>query len=84
MIINNTYIGYIAGVFTAFAAIPQIIKVYRTKNVDGLSLLTLVIFFIGQILWLIHGYYNNDDALMVFSIITALFYIALIYAKKQF
>jgi len=80
----NSIIGYLAGSCTAFAFIPQVWDVYKYKNTKALSLLTLVIFFIGQLLWITHGYYSGDDAILIFAGITAVLYIFLIYAKIKF
>ena len=82
--ITNSYIGYIAGCFTAFAFIPQVYKVFKTKNTRALSLLTLVILFIGQILWITHGVFIKDNSIVIFSTITLFLYILLIYAKIKF
>ena len=80
----NSYMGYIAGSFTSFAFIPQVISVYKTRNTKALSLLTLILFFIGQILWITHGYYQKDNSIMTFAIITGVFYIFLIFAKMRY
>ena len=81
---TNSIIGYLAGSCTAFAFIPQVWYVYKYKNTKALSLLTLVIFFIGQLLWITHGYYSGDSAILIFASITAVLYIFLIYAKMKF
>lgn len=81
---TNSIIGYLAGSCTAFAFIPQVWDVFKTRNTKALSLLTLVIFFIGQLLWITHGYYGGDDSIMTFAVITAVLYIFLIYAKLRF
>lgn len=82
--IMNNYIGYIAGTFTAFAFIPQVYKVFKTKHTKALSFATLVIFFIGQILWITHGVFTKDNSIIIFSTITLILYIMLIYAKIKF
>ena len=64
--------------------IPQVWDVYKAKNAKALSLLTLVIFFIGQLLWITHGYYSGDRAVLTFACITAVLYVFLIYAKIKF
>lgn len=81
---TNSIIGYLAGSCTAFAFIPQVWDVYKAKNAKALSLLTLVIFFIGQLLWITHGYYSGDDTVLTFACITAVLYVFLIYAKIKF
>jgi MtN3 and saliva related transmembrane protein len=82
--IMNNYIGYIAGTFTAFAFIPQVYKVFKTKHTKALSFATLVIFLIGQILWITHGVFTKDNSIIIFSAITLILYIMLIYAKIKF
>jgi MtN3 and saliva related transmembrane protein len=74
-------IGYVAGICTTGAFIPQVYKVYKENSAKGLSMLTLIIFFVGQILWLIYGYLKNDSAVLIFAVITALLYIYLLYSK---
>ena len=81
---TNSILGYLAGSCTAFAFIPQVWDVFKTKNTKALSLLTLVIFFIGQLIWITHGFFGGDDAVLIFATITAFLYIFLIYAKLKF
>jgi MtN3 and saliva related transmembrane protein len=81
---KNKNIGYLAGSCTSLAFIPQVYKVYKTKEAKGLSLTTLIIFFIGQLAWIIHGYLTNDIPILIFAKITAVLYIYLIYAKLKY
>ena len=68
---TNSIIGYLAGSCTAFAFIPQVWDVFKTKNTKALSLLTLIIFFIGQLLWITHGFYGYDGSVFIFSTISS-------------
>ncbi|HEV2524658.1 MAG TPA: PQ-loop domain-containing transporter [Gammaproteobacteria bacterium] len=45
--------------------IPQALRIYRTKNAEGISLVTFVGFHIMQIFTVWHGYLVEDYALMV-------------------
>lgn len=45
--------------------IPQALRIYRTKNAEGISLFTFVGFHIMQIFTVWHGYLVEDYALMV-------------------
>lgn len=80
----ESMLGYIAGTLTSLAFIPQVIKVYKTKNTKALSLVTIILFFIGQILWALHGKFSNDFAVLIFACITGILYIYLIYAKLKY
>jgi MtN3 and saliva related transmembrane protein len=44
-----------AGTLTTVSFLPQVIKMYRTKNVKDLSIATFSIFSCGVFLWLIYG-----------------------------
>ena len=48
-------IGLSAAFLTTSAFIPQVYKIYKEKNADGISLTMYVILFIGVLLWLIYG-----------------------------
>jgi MtN3 and saliva related transmembrane protein len=50
-----TLIGSIAGVCTTVAFLPQVIRVWRLKRADEISLLTFLVFSIGTLVWLIYG-----------------------------
>jgi len=48
-------IGFLAGACTAIAMVPQVIKSLRTKKVEDLSFLMLIIYLAGAFLWTIYG-----------------------------
>lgn len=55
--------------FNAFVFIPQAVKVYRTKNVQGLSLITFIGFNIVQFFTVLHGVINHDLMLVYGNIL---------------
>jgi MtN3 and saliva related transmembrane protein len=48
-------LGLIAGAFTSFASLPQIIYVIKTRSMKDISLVTLSMFAFGVSLWLCYG-----------------------------
>ncbi|MGI9653223.1 SemiSWEET transporter [Chryseobacterium sp. RLHN22] len=52
---NTEILGLIAGGFTSIASMPQLIKVIKTKNVEDLSWLMLMILVSGLSLWVWYG-----------------------------
>ena len=52
--------------------IPQAIKIYKTKNANGLSIITFLGFNLTQLFIILHGYIHDDYALM-FGYALALF-----------
>ena len=71
MIDQNEIIGLIAAVCTTFAFIPQVIKVWKTKNTKDLSLRMYSIMFIGIILWLVYGIRINSLSIILANVVTA-------------
>ena len=45
----------VAGALTTFAFIPQVLKIWRSKQANDISLTTFAIFSGGVALWLIYG-----------------------------
>ncbi|MBM3251317.1 MAG: hypothetical protein FJZ11_00850 [Candidatus Omnitrophica bacterium] len=52
---NSFTVGIIAGALCAISFIPQIVKIFRTKQAKDLSLITFAVFTIGVSFWLIYG-----------------------------
>jgi len=50
-----TLIGSIAGVCTTLAFLPQVLRVWRMKRADEISLTTFLVFSVGTLIWLIYG-----------------------------
>jgi len=51
----ENFVGFAAGLLIAISMIPQVIKSYKTKKVEDISLLMLFIILIGELLWVIYG-----------------------------
>ncbi|HEY0798612.1 MAG TPA: SemiSWEET transporter [Candidatus Baltobacteraceae bacterium] len=48
-------IGLLAGTLTTLSSVPQIVRIFRTRSVADLSLLTLSMFACGTALWILYG-----------------------------
>lgn len=57
---NTEILGLIAGGFTSIASMPQLIKVIKTKNVEDLSWLMLLILVTGLSLWVWYGVQQDE------------------------
>lgn len=57
---DENILGIIAGILTSIASMPQLIKVIKTRNVDDLSWLMLMILIIGLSLWVWYGLLQNE------------------------
>lgn len=72
-------IGYLSGMCTTLAFLPQAIKSIVTKNVSGLSLYMYIIYCIGLIFWILYGVYLHSFQIMLFNSITLIFNVIILY-----
>ena len=84
MIDQNEIIGFIAAVCTTFAFLPQVIKVWKTKQTKDLSLRMYTIMFIGICLWFVYGLRINSLSIIFANIVTGvLVFTILVYFFKD-
>ena len=69
---NFVIFGYFAVFFTTVSFLPQAIKTLKTRNVEGLSLLTYVFLFLGSLSWFLYGSYLGDIPLMTTNSLTTI------------
>lgn len=57
-------VGVCGAFLTMFGFVPQIVKMYRTKLVHDVSVLTLIQFAAGVSLWALYGYAIRDPVVI--------------------
>ena len=67
---NWEIIGAIAAALTTFGFVPQIVKIYRTRSVEDVSLTMLVQYCIGLFLWMLYGIYLKNNILIVSNFVS--------------
>jgi MtN3 and saliva related transmembrane protein len=77
-------LGLIAGALTTSGYIPQIVKGYRTKKMNDVSILMISILCVGMFLWIVYGYLVNDLALLISNIIGTTFLAILVTMKFHY
>lgn len=77
-------IGFIAAFLTTAAFLPQVYKTWKTKDVSGLSLPMLLMFFVGIVLWLVYALFINSPSMIVANTITIISAFFLIYFKIKY
>lgn len=86
-IMNVEVLGLVAGALTSIASMPQLIKVIKTKNVEDISWLMLIILIVGLSLWVWYGIQNDELPIILsnsFAVLVnlTLFICYLIYRNK--
>ena len=76
-----THIGLLAGAITTAAAIPQVVRTYRTKHARDISIWQPILLSIGLSLWLVYGIALRDVPLIYANSISLVCYTSLIIMK---
>ena len=79
-------IGFTAAICSTFALLPQVIRVWKTRETDQLSGGAFMLMFVGAILWFTYGVLREDMVIISANSITLLFiaYIIVIKAKNTY
>lgn len=67
---NATALGYVAGLLTTLAFLPQVIKAWRTQSTEDLSWVMLCFFSCGVSLWIVYGIMLEEPPIILFNAIT--------------
>ncbi|WP_253308534.1 MULTISPECIES: SemiSWEET transporter [unclassified Rickettsia] len=73
--------GYIAGILTTIAFVPQVIKTYQSRSTQNISLSMYVIYCTSVVLWLIYGILINSFPLIITETITLILSGAILIMK---
>ena len=84
MSINIEIIGLFAAFFTTASFLPQVIKTWRTKEVENLSLTMYFAMLTGVVLWLIYGVKINSLSMVIANVITTLLVCIIIVLKLRY
>ena len=83
-----TVLGLTAGMLTTVGFIPQIVKGYRTKRMNDVSLIMPVLLSMGMALWFFYGMILGDVPIMLWNLIAlglniTVIFLIISYRRKQ-
>ena len=81
-------LGLVATSFTTASFAPQAWRIWRTRDVSGISLVTYLILTMGLVLWLIYGLLKGDLPLVVANSVmvvltTAITLMKIVFSKSS-
>lgn len=77
-------LGIVAGMLTTISFLPQVIKTWKSKSADDLSLSMFLIFFSGVALWLIYGIIIGDLPIILANSLTLVLSGTILYFKLKY
>ena len=80
---NNEYeyIGYAGAFFISINLIPQIFHIYKNKNAESISILSISLGIISSILMFTYGIFINKIPIIISNIMIGLFYFIILFLK---
>lgn len=76
-----TILGLVAGALTTSGYIPQIVKGFRTKRMQDVSMMMISILCVGMFLWILYGLSQSDIPLIVSNTVGTSFLVTLVAMK---
>jgi MtN3 and saliva related transmembrane protein len=77
-------LGLLAGGLTTVSFIPQVIKIWKTKSAEDVSLKMFLALCTGVVLWIVYGFLKKDTAILVTNGVTLLLTLAILGMKLKF
>lgn len=76
-------LGLFAGMLTTIAFLPQVMRTWRTRRTDDISLVMLVMFSAGVGLWIVYGVLMKSLPIIAANIATLFFILFILRVKLQ-
>lgn len=77
-------IGLAAGILTATSLLPQVIKTFKEKKAEDVSLLMLLVLLGGLILWIVYGIKKNDLPIIATNCFSLLVNITMVVLRIKY
>ena len=77
-------IGYIAGIVIIISWIPQVVKSYKTKSVNDLSIMMVILILIGTVLWISYALLVKDKPVFAVNVVLTILISYILYLKIKY
>ena len=86
---NPDTFGFMAAALTTIAFLPQVIKTWRSKKAEDVSILMLIMFNVGLLFWIIYAIQTHALPVLIANVITfflniTILTLKLVYQAKAF
>jgi MtN3 and saliva related transmembrane protein len=79
-----TLIGFAAGFLTTAAFVPQVVKIWKTRSANDVSLPAFATFTVGIAGWIAFGILKQDPPIIVWNVVTLVLAGAILAMKIRF
>ena len=82
--LGNDVLGYVAGMVTTFAFLPQVLRIVRTRSAQDVSWGMIAMFCVGVSLWLWYGIRLDSLPLIVANGVTLALVLTMFALKLRY
>jgi MtN3 and saliva related transmembrane protein len=79
-----TIVGYAAGTLATIAFVPQVIRSWKTKSTEDISLVMFSIFSAGVFLWLVFGILIGSLPVIIANVVTFILALSILFLKLRY
>ena len=80
-LINPDTFGFIAAALTTIAFLPQVVRTWRTKKAEDVSIVMLMMFITGLLFWIVYAIQTNALPVLIANIITFILNVTILTLK---
>jgi MtN3 and saliva related transmembrane protein len=62
------YLGYLAGFLTVASFVPQVVRTWRTKQTEALSVGTFALIITAGVAWITYGVIKRDNPVILTNV----------------
>ena len=77
-------LGTLAGTLTTVAFVPQVLKTWRSRSANDISMGMFLIFTLGVLMWLVYGLYIHSWPIIIANAITLVLAGSILMMKVYF
>jgi MtN3 and saliva related transmembrane protein len=81
---STQIIGLAAGILTACSLLPQVIKTFKEKKAEDVSLLMLLVLMAGLILWIVYGIKREDLPIIATNCFSVLVNVTMVILRIKY
>ncbi|QPJ66492.1 MAG: hypothetical protein G3M78_14230 [Candidatus Nitrohelix vancouverensis] len=77
-------LGYVAGMLTTLAFVPQVTKTWKTRSAADISLTMFIVFCVGVACWLVYGILIHSTPMILANVLTLILALSILAMKLKF
>ncbi len=77
-------LGLVAGLLTTVGFVPQLVRGYRTKRMQDVSVAMPAVLAVGMFLWMLYGIFTNDVPIIAWNAISLVLNMGIVALKFKY